>query len=463
VELRRDPDGDARVTAEEATVVGARVGGEDGGGHGHEREAGEGEGPPRSPASTPLRGCHRQNDSGTVAQSIALREAEMGTTADVVVIGGGVNGISIAYALSARGARVTLVEQGALASGASGRSSALVRMHYTNEWDARLAWASFPVFRHWPEIIGGAPVFTHTGFATVVAPAYAEALQRNVEMLRGIGVNTTALSPTELSHIEPILNVTDVGAAAYEPDSGYADPAATVEGFRRRAQDLGATIHPWTAVTGIVSRDSRVTGVETTVGRVDAGAVVVAAGAWAPRICRTIGLPLPARPKAIDTMLVARPPELADPHMIVIDNVQGTYFRPESRTLTLAGVPCREWDVDPDTLGSGLPPHAPGEGARLLTHRFPALERATLARGYRAFDLYSDDGHAILGGVDGIDGLYLATAFSGTGFKIAPAVGACMAELILDGAAKTVDLTAFALRRFTEGRRLEGRYPYAGH
>jgi glycine/D-amino acid oxidase-like deaminating enzyme len=385
----------------------------------------------------------------------------MAATSDVVVIGGGVNGISIAYALAARGTRVTLVEKGALASGASGRSSALVRMHYTNEWDARLAWASFPVFRHWSDIMGGPPVFTHTGFVTVVAPKFADALGKNVAMLRGIGVNTTALTPAALQDIQPILNVDDVGAAAYEPDSGYADPAATVEGFRRRAQDLGAMIHPWTTVTNVIRRESRVVGVETTAGRIDAGAVVIAAGAWSPRLFRAIGLALPARPKAIDTMLVTRPPELADPHMIVIDNVQGTYFRPESRTLTLAGVPCDEWDVDPDTLGTGLPSHAPDEGARMLTHRFPALERATLARGYRAFDLYADDRHAILGAVDGVDGLYVATAFSGTGFKIAPAVGTCMAELILDGVAKTVDLGAFSLRRFAEGRRLEGPYPYA--
>ena len=385
----------------------------------------------------------------------------MALTTDVVVVGGGVNGISIAYALAARGVRVTLVEKGALASGASGRSSALVRMHYTNEWDARLAWASFPVFRNWTDIIGSPPVFTHTGFATVVAPAYTEALRANVAMLSGLGVNTSVLSPAELSRVAPILNVDDVGAAAWEPDSGYANPADTVEGFRRRAQDLGATILPYTAVTGVVHRDSRVAGVETSAGRIDAGAVVVAAGAWAPKLCRSIGLTLPARPKAIDTMLVTRPAEVRDPHLIVIDNVQRTYFRPESRTLTLTGIPCDVWDIDPDTTGEGLPPTAADVGARLLTHRFPALERATLARGYRAFDCYSEDRHAILGAVDGLDSFYLATAFSGTGFKIAPAVGTCMAELILDGRAKTVDLDAFSLRRFAERRPFPEPYPYA--
>src|SRR5216684_8358978 len=122
----------------------------------------------------------------------------MTQTADVVVIGGGVNGVSIAHALAGRGVRVVLVEKGALASGASGRSSALVRMHYTNEWDARLAFASFPVFKHWTEIMGGPSVFTHTGFVNVVAPPYADALRKNVEMLRSIGIKTVALSPGEL-------------------------------------------------------------------------------------------------------------------------------------------------------------------------------------------------------------------------------------------------------------------------
>jgi sarcosine oxidase subunit beta len=381
-------------------------------------------------------------------------------TADVVVIGGGVNGASIAYALAARGVRVVLCEKGALASGASGRSSALVRMHYTNEWDARLAFASFPAFQRWPEIMGGPSVFTHTGFVNVVAPPYADALRKNVEMLRAIGINTVALSPGELQALQPFANVEDLGAAAWEPDSGYADPAGTVEGFRRRGRELGARFLEGTAVTKVLRRESRVIGVETSGGRIDAGAVVVAAGAWAPRLCREMGLEIPARPKGIDTVQVARPAELTRPHMIFIDNVQGSYFRPESRTLTLVGVPCQDWDLDPDGP-LALPPQAPAVGAQILTHRIPAMEGATLARGYRAFDCYSADRHAILGGVDGVDGLFLATAFSGSGFKIAPAVGMCMAELILDGRARTVDIEAFGLRRFAEGRSPEGPHPYA--
>src|SRR3984893_6015268 len=385
----------------------------------------------------------------------------MTSTADVVVVGGGVNGVSIAHALAGRGGRVVLVEKGALASGASGRSSALVRMHYTNEWDARLAWASFPVFRDWPELMGGPPVFTHTGFVNVVGPAHVENLRRNVAMLQGIGVPTRAIGPDELRALQPYAHVDDVGAAAYEPESGYANPAETVEGFRRRATELGARILQWTAVARIDRGESRVRGVETSAGRIEAGTVVVAAGPWSRRLCEEMGLALPARPKAIDTVAVSRPTELRDPHMVYIDNVLGNYFRSEAGGLSLVGIPCQEWDIDPDTLGTGLPPGAAELGASLLTHPLPVLERATLARGYRAFDGYSADRHAILGGVDGIDGLYLATAFSGSGFKIAPAVGGCLAELITEGRAKTVDITPFGLGRFAAGRTADGRLPSA--
>ncbi len=385
----------------------------------------------------------------------------MAETADVVVVGGGVAGVSIAHALAVRGARVVLLEQGALASGASGRSSALVRMHYTNEWDARLAWASFPVFRDWPERMGGPPVFTRTGFLNLVGPAYVDHLRRNVAMLRAIGVPTGALRPDDVRALEPAFHVADLGAAAYEPESGYASPADVVAGFARRAREHGAAVREWTPVVRIVRAGGRVAGVQTAVGAIEAGAVVLAAGAWSTRLARTAGVELPARAKGIDTVLVRRPPELARPHATVIDNVLGTYFRPESQILTIVGVPCQAWDLDPDAAGTGLPPEAPEEASRILTHRIPAMERATLARGFRAFDGYSADRHAILDRVPGLDGLYVATAFSGAGFKIAPAMGICMAELILDGEARTVDIRPFGLRRFAEGRPLEGPWPYA--
>ena len=125
-------------------------------------------------------------------------------------------------------------------------------------------------------------------------------------------------------------------------------------------------------------------------------------------------------------------------------------------------MPCQEWDIDPDTLGTGLPPQAAGKGAQLRPDRIPGHAGATLARGYRAFDEYSRDRHAILGRARrGSTGSTSPRRSSGSGFKIAPAVGMCMAELITEGRAKTVDIEAFGLRRFAEGRTVEGAYPDA--
>src|SRR3989442_7394324 len=138
------------------------------------------------------------------------------------------------------------------------------------EGEARLGWAGFAIFRPWPETRGGGPpVFPPTGFVNVVAAPYTDNLRKNVEMLRKIGINTVALSRAELQDLQPHANVNDVGAAAYEPESGYANPADTVEGLRRRATELGARILQWTPVTKILRRESRVVGVETSAGRID--------------------------------------------------------------------------------------------------------------------------------------------------------------------------------------------------
>jgi glycine/D-amino acid oxidase-like deaminating enzyme len=172
----------------------------------------------------------------------------------------------------------------------------------------------------------------------------------------------------------------------------------------------------------VLRRESRVIGVETRRGRFDAGAVVVAAGAWAPRLVPAMGLHAARAAQGHRHGGGTRPPSCARPHGLHRQRA-GELLPPEGGGLTLVGVPCQEWDIDPDALGTGLPPHAAGVGAGILTHRIPAMEAATLARGYRAFDCYSADRHAILGPVDGVDGLYLATAFSGSGFKIAPRWG----------------------------------------
>ena len=310
--------------------------------------------------------------------------------------------------------------------------------------------------------MGGPPVFTHTGFVNVVAPEYARALVKNIEMLRGIGINTTALSPAELRDLQPFANVDDLGAAAYEPDSGYASPVDVVEGFGRRARELGAAVRPWTAVTRVLRREGRVVGVETAGGEIHAGAVVVAAGAWAPRLCHEMGLTLPARPKAIDTVAVARPPELARGHMVFIDNAQGSYFRPEAGGLTLVGraVP-----------GVGRESrHARHGAAAARGGRGRAASSPTAFRSWKAPLSPAAIAPSTVIAVTATPSWDRWTASTASTLPPRSAAPASRSRLRWASAwrsssptarAKTVDITAFGLRRFAEGRPLEGPHPYA--
>ncbi|MCA1647803.1 MAG: FAD-binding oxidoreductase, partial [Chloroflexi bacterium] len=152
-------------------------------------------------------------------------------TAEVIVVGGGVIGASAAYHLTQLGIRdVLLLEQQFLAAGASGKSGALVRMHYTNMPEARLARQSLDVFRDWSECVGGSCDFEACGAVRLVSAENADRMRANVAMLQSIGVNTCVLTPAELHHQFPACEVQDVGLAAYEPDSGCADPVATTYG-----------------------------------------------------------------------------------------------------------------------------------------------------------------------------------------------------------------------------------------
>src|SRR5262245_843016 len=161
--------------------------------------------------------------------------------ADVVVVGGGVNGASTAYHLAARGVKnVLLIERKHLAAGATGKSGSLVRMHYTNEPESRLAFESLKIFRDFRNIVGGDSGFEPIGFLQIVPRGYEAALARNVGRQQRLGIATEAVPPSRLPELLPGCQTDDVGGAAWEPDSGFADPNATTFAFAQAAQRLGA-------------------------------------------------------------------------------------------------------------------------------------------------------------------------------------------------------------------------------
>ena len=386
----------------------------------------------------------------------------MATTTDAIIIGAGVHGASLAYHLARRGMRPTVIERASFGAGATGRSSGLVRMHYDVGGDAALAWASFRIFRDWPEIVGGECGITRTGFLKFVPPAFHDALRANVAMHQRLGIPSLLIGADDVRRLAPGIAVDDATIAAFEPESGYADPTATTAGFLSAARAMGAHLVQGHAVTAVTTKGGRVTGVRTNGDAYAAPIVVDAAGAWAGQVAAMVGLELPLQVWRHDVAYIRRPAGSPTTHPTVIDDAEAMYFRPEGHDLTLVAL------EDGNEIGDFSPERetattAPGFSERVadrLTRRLPMMADGTLHSAHSGQDGITPDQHAIIGPA-GPDSFYLDCGYSGTGFKIAPAVGESLAELICEGRnTTTVDLAPFRLARFAEGRPIVGEHAY---
>lgn len=395
----------------------------------------------------------------------------MSQTADVIVVGGGVHGASLAFHLACRGVRPVVLERSSVGAGATGRSSGMVRMHYDVLAETRLALLSHAWFRDWKDRVGGECGFTQVGFLQLVSGEHAARLRANVAEQQAIGVRTEALTPEEVRAHFPALSIGDNEAAAWEPESGYADPSATAAAFMRAAVDRGARLVQGVQVTGIRTTGgaggggaggagSAIAGVLTSRGDWDAPVVVDAAGGWAAEIATMVDLEIPVKVWRHDTAYLGVPAKMARPLPAVIDHANAMYFRPEGGNLVLVGL------EDENEIG-GSPDRETASAAagfedlvvdRVIL-RVPAISDGTFRSAHSGQDGITPDQHAILGQA-GPDGFYLDCGHSGTGFKTAPAVGLAISELILDGAARSVDITPFGPERFAAGRKLVGDHSY---
>jgi sarcosine oxidase, subunit beta len=387
----------------------------------------------------------------------------MTRTYDTVVIGGGVIGSSIAFHLArARAGNVALVERNALGSGNTRKSGAIVRMHYSNDPEAKLALASLPYFQHWSEIVGGDCGFRVTGFAILVGEANRARMQRNVARLQALGVDTTMLDGHQLREVMPSLQTEGIAAAAYEPGSGYADAVLTTRSFAAAGAGLGVDILEETAVRAITTAGGRVTGVDTDRERLDAPVVICAANTWSPGLLRTAGIELDVTPRRAQVAYFDRPATHIGPHLVVLDTTTAMYTRAHGDDQLLGGASDETGasPADPDLLDETPSPGFTVAVAERLRARLPKLGPLTVARADVGMYDMSPDTRAILDRAPGVDGLYLAAGFSGTGFKKAPAVGLGMAELVLTGAATSVDFKPFRYNRFADGQAIHGEDEY---
>ena len=378
-------------------------------------------------------------------------------TADAVIIGGGVMGCGILYNLATRGVTNTvLLEKNVLASGSTGKSQAILRMHYSNEVTTSLAWKSLELFKNFEEMTGIPSGYTRTGYFLIVDQNDRAALEENVAMQKGIGVDTDIVTVEDVRDIAPMISTAENEFYAYEPQSGYADPYSVTTGYANAARELGAQVRSGTQVTGIDIEGDRVRAVMTADERIETPIAVVAAGPWSGPILKSVGVDLHLQPVRHQVVMLRRPQDVVPDHPIIGDVVYDLSARPDVGNLTLVGVGEEDHD-DPDTYNQGVDMPMVEKTFDALVKRMPGMSQALFRGGWSGLFTTTPDWHPVLDRVEGIEGLYCAVGFSGHGFKLSPMIGQVMAELIT-GEPTTVDISMLDLKRFEEGRLMRSRY-----
>ncbi|MDQ6672776.1 MAG: FAD-binding oxidoreductase [Chloroflexota bacterium] len=384
--------------------------------------------------------------------------------ADIVVVGGGCSGTSIALQLARRRAgRILLIERDGIAAGATGRSSALIRQHYMHEALARMALRALGIFEHFADVIGGESGFRRTGFLVLVGPRDVDSLASNVAMHCQVGVDAHLLQPSDLGALDPRIEARDVGAAAWEPASGYADPVLTTNSYAEAARALGVEQRVGVGVTRLVGGDAGITGVETTAGAIETRTVVVAAGFRTAKLVAPLGVEIELRPIRHAIGIVQRSPASGPPHTVVSDRIKGSYYRPDGQELTLIGTTA-PYEGQEDTAIEVDRSPATEELETLVSRfcaRFPGQDQAVLRGGYTGVYDCSADLQPLLGPLAQVPGLHVAVGFSGHGFKLSPVVGELIAEKLLDGHTTLVDIALFSPNRFAEGRPINSQHSYS--
>ena len=383
------------------------------------------------------------------------------STADAVIIGGGVMGCSILFNLAERGVTDTvLLERDVLASGSTSRSQAILRMHYSNEVTTRMAWESLAIYREFEDVVGSPSGYTRTGYFLIVDEADRGALEENVAMQRRIGIDTSVVSVEDVGELAPMLSVRGDEAFAYEPQSGYADPYAVTTGYARRAREMGARMLLRSPVTGVEVSGGRVIAVTTPDSRIETPVAVVAAGPWSGPLLARLGYEVPLRPLRHQVIMLRRPEAEVPDHPILGDVVNDLSARPDLGNLTLIGVGEDEF-VGPEEFNQGVDMPVVEKAVEGLVSRMPGMSQALFRGGWSGLFTTTPDWHPILDRIEGVDGLYCAVGFSGHGFKLSPMVGAVMAELVTQGRATSIDselVRGLRLSRFAEGDPVKSRY-----
>jgi glycine/D-amino acid oxidase-like deaminating enzyme len=374
-------------------------------------------------------------------------------SADVIIIGGGLEGLSIAYHLGEAGMHVTVLERGELCGGGTAKSSGVVRCHYTVRSLAAMAW--YAIRQH--EDLGAEAGFHQVGYLIGVGAENGAALRHNVRMHQDLGIDVRILDGEAARALWPSVNTADFTAFAYEPRSGYGDAYQLGMAYARMARAEGVTVRRHTPVRSLATKSP---GVELVSGEVlGADLIIVAAGPWSRGLAATVGLDLPIEPQREQIVMVRPGSELLYPCPVFGDLVSLQYIKPEaSGELLWGNADHRNPEyADPDRYSNRANVDSAVEK---MAHRFPGLPDPRITSSYAGIYDVTPDFNPIIDRID--EGLLIAAGFSGHGFKISPAVGRLVADMVLGRSSSIpeVDPSDFRLSRFAEDKPLVGAHTY---
>lgn len=382
----------------------------------------------------------------------------------VVIVGGGLIGLSIARALTERGVDDVLVlERHSLASGGTGKSSGIVRAHYGVPSIAAMAWRSLPLI----EKLGDAIGFRQVGYSVIVGEENDAALRANIATHQSLGIEAEMIDVDRLAAMWPMMNVEDVAAVGYEARGGYADASQLALYFGQVARDKGAKVRQNTPVARILTEGDKVTGVALDNGDVvDADTVIVASGWWSAKLLADLGIDFPIEGYRSELLIVDAGVPLEN-LPVVSDLVSLQYCRIEGSGQFLVGNSDHDEPenkfVDPDDYSNIASEASIEKYAEKVMHRFPGFPDPSVTHSYAGVYDVPPDWNPVIAPV-GPKGLVLAAGFAGHGFKISPAVGDLVADLVLEGDSTDTDIPArdFRFERFAEGDLLRSPHPYVG-
>ena len=373
--------------------------------------------------------------------------------ADVIILGAGIMGASIAFQLSRQSdKKVVVIDARRPVGGMSGRTFGQIRQHYSNGLMVELSIRGFDTLDNWQQRVGvGDPGYIRMGYMLFVASNQIDALKRNIELGQSLGVDTRFVSPDEIQQIEPGITVNGLTGACYEPNGGYIDVTRMVLSWLIAAQGSGAQLLAPLAAKAITTESGKVTGVLTDQGAVTAPVVINATGAWGRDLLGALDLNVPMQNTRLDMTYI----DTGQGSVIqscVTDGVSNVVMRPHWGSMMLvAAYPPGPIPID-DPVGS-----VEGDAyemhhermRRAFKDRIPQLREFKVHSNVSgAYDV-TPDFHPIVGWASGIEGLYLAMGFSGHGLKLSPGIGEAVAAMVL-GREPPVDISALRYERFAQ-------------